>query len=222
MDNAVHTAAPPVIQRNSVANQVYADLRNRILSGELAQGSRVVEAQLATSLGISRAPVREAVNRLVEAGLLESRTHYGNTVVTMTPLKVRHLYALRVAVETVAVREIAGRVPPGGFKPLRERLRTMKARAKARDLPGLVEAELSFHEALWTMADNPYVSMVAALLSDHMRLALAVDNAAYADMDEVAREHEPLLAAIESGDADKAAEAMRIHIMSSLGSLVGE
>lgn len=208
------------IERNSVADQVYTKLRSRILSGELEQGSRVVEAQLAKALGISRAPVREAVNRLVEAGLLESRTHYGNTVVTMTVQKVRHLYAMRVAVETLAVRELLARRPRCNLKPLRDRLKEMKAHAKAGDLAGLVGAELGFHEALWTMADNPYVSLVAGLLSDHVRLALAVDNAAYADMVEVASEHEPVLNAIEAGDPDRAAEVLRTHILSSLASLV--
>ena len=220
MARASGVTATPVIERNSVADQVYAELRGRILSGALEQGSRVVEAQVAKELGVSRAPVREAVNRLVEAGLLEGRTHFGNTVVTMTPEKVRHLYAVRVAVETLAVRELLARGPGGSLKLLRDRMKDMKAHAKAGDLAGLVEAELSFHEALWTMADNPYVSLVAGLLSDHVRLALAVDNAAYSDMAEVAREHEPVLEAIESGDPDRAAEALRTHILASLGSLI--
>ena len=73
-----------VIQRHSVADQVYFDLRNRILSGQIAQGERIVEASIAKSLGISRAPIREAVNRLTEAGLLESRTHYGTSVIQMS------------------------------------------------------------------------------------------------------------------------------------------
>lgn len=208
------------IQRNTVADQVYADLRGRILSGEIPQGERIVEAALAKSLGISRAPVREAVNRLTEAGLLESRTHFSTTVLQMTPEKVRQLYAVRVAVETLAIREVVRRHRPEDIDLLKGLIKEMMARAKAKDVPGLVEAELAFHEALWKMAANPYVDRVAGLLFDHMRLALTVDNAGYSDLMDVAREHEPLLAAITGGDPDKAAQALSAHIMTSLETFV--
>lgn len=208
------------IQRNTVADQVYADLRNRILSGEIEQGERIVEAALAKSLGISRAPVREAVNRLTEAGLLESRTHFSTTVLQMTPEKVRQLYAVRVAVETLAIREVVRRHRPEDIDLLKGLIKEMRTQAEAKDVPGLVEAELAFHEALWKMAENPYLDRVAGLLFDHMRLALTVDNAGYPDLMDVALEHEPLLEAIASGDPDKAAQALSTHIMTSLETFV--
>ena len=212
------TGNAPAIQRLSVADQVYDKLRARILSGELAQGSRVVEAQLAKELGTSRAPVREAVNRLVEAGLLESRTHYVNTVVQMTPAKVRQLYAVRVAVETLAVREALAR---GGIdlKLLKARIREIRTYAKAKDPAGLAAAELRFHAALWSMARNPFIDLVAGLLADQMLLALAVDNAAYGDLEDVAREHEPVVEALATGDPDHAASVLRDHILVSLEAL---
>ncbi|PQZ46586.1 hypothetical protein CQ052_21735 [Ochrobactrum sp. MYb15] len=206
----------PVIQRQSVANQVYLDLRHRILSGQIPQGERLVEATIARTLGTSRAPVREAVNRLMEAGLLENRTHFGPSVVQMSTEKIRELYAVRNSIESLAIKSVAMRHSKSDIAELRHLIKVMSDRAEEKDLPGLVEAELVFHEALWRMADNPYIEKIASLLFDHMRLALTIDNAAYGSLADVALEHEPLVDAIETGDPDKAAEALTRHIMSSL------
>ncbi|MBY2915394.1 GntR family transcriptional regulator [Rhizobium leguminosarum] len=205
-----------VIQRHSVADQVYFDLRTKILSGQIAQGERIVEASIAKSLGISRAPVREAVNRLTEAGLLESRTHYGTSVIQMSTETIRELYAVRNAIEALAIRGVAERHTSEDMKSLRDLIKTMSGFAGSGDLPGLVDAELEFHEVLWRMAKNPYIEKVAGLLFDHLRLALTVDNAGYKNLMDVAQEHEPLVKAIESGDPDKAAAALTEHIMTSL------
>ncbi|MBY5460896.1 GntR family transcriptional regulator [Rhizobium leguminosarum] len=205
-----------VIQRHSVADQVYFDLRTKILSGQIAQGERIVEASIAKSLGISRAPVREAVNRLTEAGLLESRTHYGTSVIQMSTETIRELYAVRNAIEALAIRAVAERHTSEDMKSLRDLIKTMSGFAGNGDLPGLVDAELEFHEALWRMAKNPYIEKVAGLLFDHLRLALTVDNAGYKNLMDVAQEHEPLVQAIESGDPHKAAAALTEHIMTSL------
>ncbi|RUZ79393.1 GntR family transcriptional regulator [Mesorhizobium sp. M7A.F.Ca.US.006.01.1.1] len=205
-----------VIQRNSVADQVYFDLRAKLLSGQIAQGERIVEASIAKSLGISRAPIREAVNRLTEAGLLESRTHYGTSVIQMGEEKIRELYVVRNAIEALAIRAVAERHTVEDVKKLRKLIKTMSNFAKNGDLPGLVDAELEFHEALWRMAKNPYIEKVAGLLFDHLRLALTIDNAGYKNLMDVAQEHEPLVQAIESGDPDKAAAALAEHIMTSL------
>jgi DNA-binding GntR family transcriptional regulator len=205
-----------VIQRHSVANQVYFDLRSRILSGQLPQGERLVEATIARSLGISRAPVREAVNRLMEAGLLENRTHFGPSVVQMSTEKIRELYAVRNSIESLAIQSVTKRHSKEDIAELRRLIKVMSDRAEENDLTGVVEADLVFHEALWRMADNPYIQKIAGLLFDHMRLALTIDNAAYGNLVDVAREHEPLVEAIETGDPDKATDALTRHIMSSL------
>ncbi len=210
-----------VIQRQSVASQVYLDLRSRILSGQIPQGERLVEATIARALGTSRAPVREAVNRLMEAGLLENRTHFGPSVVQMSRDKIRELYTVRNAIESLAIQAVARRHSRSDLVELRRLIAVMTERAGAKDLPGLVEAELVFHETLWRMADNPYVEKIAGLLFDHMRLALTADNGSYGNLLDVALEHEPLVDAIETGDPDKASQALRHHIMSSIETFGG-
>lgn len=211
--------AGSVIQRHSVASQVYFDLRNRILSGQIPQGERLVEATIARSLGVSRAPVREAVNRLMEAGLLENRTHFGPSVIQMSMEKIQELYAVRNSIEALAIQAVARRHSKDDVRELRDRIKAIASRAEAGDLPGVVEAELEFHEALWRMAGNPYIEKIAGLLFDHMRLALTIDNASYGNLLDVAHEHEPLVEAIEAGDPERATAALTTHIMASLEAL---
>ena len=205
-----------VIQRQSVASQVYLDLRSKILTGQFLQGERIVEATIAKSLGVSRAPVREAVNRLTEAGLLENRVHYGPSVVQMDLERIRELYVVRNAIEGLAIRAVALKHSNHDLLELRVLIEKMAAQAESGDLAGLVEAELEFHQALWRMAGNPYIEKMANLLFDHMRLALILDNGGYVNLSDVAREHLPLVEAIASGDPDEAARSLTTHIMGSL------
>lgn len=204
------------IDRVSVAEQVYRHLRSAILGGEIPQASRVVEAQIAKSLNISRAPVREAVNRLLQEGLIESKTHFGPSVIQMTPEKIRWLYEVRAAIESLAIREVVRRRKDLDLAPLRASVTEMKRLASKKNLAGLVEAELRFHRILCELAGNPYIVKVSAIIDGQVRMALTVDNAHYANLNDVANEHEPIIAVIESGEADTASAHIVRHIFSSL------
>ncbi len=206
------------IDRLSIADQVYEHLRSAIISGELVQGARVIEAQIAKSLQISRAPVREAVNRVLQDGLLESKTHFGPSVIRMTPEKIRHLYDLRAAIERLAIREVARRRNQLSLAPLYACITEMKRCARKKDLTGLVEAELEFHKLLCDLAGNPYVTRVNTMLDAQLRMALTIDNAHYDNLNDAADEHEPILEAIQSGNANTAADLIEAHILSSLNS----
>lgn len=206
------------IDRLSIADQVYEHLRSGILAGELRQGARVIEAQVAKDLQISRAPVREAVNRLLQDGLLEAKTHFGPSVIQMTPEKIRYLYDLRAAIEGLAIREVVRRRGDLDLTPLRTCIADMKRCARKKDLAGLVDAELKFHRILCELAGNPYVMKVSAILDAQVRMALTIDNSQYEKLADAADEHEPILEAIQSGDRDKAARLIEAHIVSSLNS----
>lgn len=207
------------IERNLLGDQVYDYLREAVLDGDLGQGERVVEARIARQLSVSRAPVREAINRLLGDGLLEAHTHVGTTVVRMTPGKIRHLYELRAAIEGLAIRKVVARRERLDLAPLHACVDEMGRMARAGDLRRLVEAEVAFHRILCELSGNPYVVAMNETLAAQMRLALVIDNARYAEMAEVAQEHVPLLEVILAGDPDRAAQMIHAHIMSSLDRL---
>lgn len=204
------------IDRLSIAEQVYEHLRAAILSGELEQGSRVVEAQIAKNLQISRAPVREAVNRLLQDGLLESKTHFGTSVIRMTMSKIRSLYELRAAIEGLAIREVTRNRKSLDLSPLDSCITVMKRHARKKELDKFVGAELEFHRILCELSGNPYVMKVSDMLNAQIRMALTIDNSYYENLVDAADEHEPVLDAIKKGDAGKARMLIEAHILSSL------
>lgn len=204
------------IDRLSIAEQVYEHLRTSIVSGELEQGSRVVEAQIAKNLQISRAPVREAVNRLLQDGLLESKTHFGTSVVRMTMSKIRSLYELRAAIEGLAIREVTRNRKDLDLSPLEACIGSMKRLARKKELNKFVDAELEFHRILCQLSGNPYVVKVSDMLNAQIKMALTIDNSYYENLADAANEHEPVLEAIKKGDANKARALIEAHILSSI------
>lgn len=210
------TSRPP-INRVSVTDQVYAALRQNIVSGVYVPGQRVVESQVAKDFEVSRAPVREAVNRLLQEGLLEARTHHGPSVVQLTPKAMRDLYELRAAIESLAIRKIAGQVSAEQVAPLAACIGDMETCASSGNLAGVVDAEMQFHQHLRELSGNEYVVSMGRLLDGIVQTALTKDNESYSSLQDVADEHRPVVAAILHGDPDAAADILKQHILASLG-----
>jgi DNA-binding GntR family transcriptional regulator len=205
----------PTISRVSVVDQVYDNLRAAIVSGEIPQGSRIVELQIAKSLGTSRAPVREAINRLMQAGLVESRPHHGPSVIQMSYEQVIKLYRLRVAVECAALEEIGRQSPQPPLDELAQwagRMTELARQPRAEAFRLFVEADLRFHQTLWAMSRNEYIERVAIQIGDHVQIALAVDNARSDDLDRIAAGHYPLIEAIAAGNTQAATQMMEYHL----------
>lgn len=205
-----------MISRVSVADQIYAALRQNIVQGSYAPGERVIEAQVAKTFAVSRAPVREAVNRLLQEGLLEARTHHGPSVVHLTPETMRDLYELRAAIESLAIRKIALRAGTVDVAPLVDCIADMEICASKGDLAGVVEAEMQFHRHLRELSGNSYVISMGHHLDGIVQTALTKDNESYPSLQDVAEEHRPVVNAILSGDPDAAADILTRHILESL------
>jgi DNA-binding GntR family transcriptional regulator len=205
-----------VITRVSVADQIYAALRQNIVQGSYAPGERVIEAQVAKTFAVSRAPVREAVNRLLQEGLLEARTHHGPSVVHLTPETMRDLYELRAAIESLAIRKITLRAGTVDVAPLVDCIADMEICASKGDLAGVVEAEMQFHRHLRELSGNSYVISMGHHLDGIVQTALTKDNGSYPSLQDVAEEHRPVVNAILSGDPDAAADILTRHILESL------
>lgn len=203
------------LSRITVVDQVYENLRAAILSGEIPQGSRIVELQIAKSLGTSTAPVREAVNRLLQAGLVESRPHHGSSVIQMSSGQVVKLYRIRLAVECAAIQEIARQSPQPPVEELAHWVRRMTELAREPRETAFrlfVDAHLSFHKTLWAMSNNEFLERVAMQIGDQVQMALAVDNGRSEDLERIAADHIPLLEAIAARDTKAAMQLMEHHV----------
>jgi DNA-binding GntR family transcriptional regulator len=186
-------------------------LRELVLTGEIPPGTRVNEVELAHRLGISRGPLREAIQHLISEGLLEHVPHHGAHVPTADPAGVAALFELRAALECAAARLAATRRSAEDVAGLRAiTAESRQEYAAGRRFP--YRLDLAFHRALLTAADSPRIADSVRLVQQQvilLRGGLAADpahsGAALAD-------HDELVAAIERGDGDRAAAVMAAHL----------
>jgi DNA-binding GntR family transcriptional regulator len=208
------------VSRARLTDLAYETIRELILSGQVKMGDRLVETQLSESLGISRAPTREALQRLAAEGLVEGSAHHGVHVTVVTAQDVADLYNVRLGIESVAVRLFVAR--EASTAPLRAALEAMEEAAGKGELSTLVRAELDFHAQISAGSGNALVQRLFSDLEGRVLLALALDDALFEHLGDVATEHQPVLAAIESGDTAQATRALEEHIVSSVGSLLDQ
>lgn len=195
----------------SLSELAYRAIRDAIVEGRLAQGEKLVEAQLAAELGVSRAPIREALGRLVHDGLLVERPRHGVAVRTLTAEDFVDLYNLRLAIERAAVRLV---VRSGqNLAGLEAAIEDMRRTAGDGDVAGTAAAELRFHELLCRKSGNAYLADAFTRLRAQIQMALTLDDSAYEDLGEVAREHEPVVEALRSGDERQAVRRIEEHIL---------
>jgi len=193
------------------ARRVARVLRDQIVDGARAPGSRLVERDLAAELGVSRVPVREALRALVAEGLVTPRPRTWAVVRTFTDADVEHLLEVRSALEALAARRAAERRDPVGVALLADALaREDDAVARAAAVAAR-RAAADFHEALLGAAGNSVLDELAAVTASRARWLLG----RHEDLGEMADEHRTLLGAVRAGDADEAQRLVHAHLETS-------
>jgi DNA-binding GntR family transcriptional regulator len=199
--------------RTRLTDHALEALRSSILNGDFAMGERLVETQLASELEMSRAPIREALQRLRQEGLVEERPHQGTFVCSLGASDVADLYNTRLGLEVVAIRLfVRGKNPTA---PLWAEITAMERAAAKGARSQVVRHEMDFHRHIVGGADNHYLARVFHELEGQALLAMALDDAAI-DLEEIAAEHVPVVEAIETGNEAEAARAYHAHIVSTV------
>jgi DNA-binding GntR family transcriptional regulator len=193
---------------------VVADaLREQIVDGNLAPGRRLVERELAEEFEVSRITLREAFQQLVGEGLVELVPRKGALVTTLTPTAVDELFDIRVALESLAARKAAERRTDADLGRLRDLLDRSDQAWEAGDQSAVAALNTEFHLAIVQIARNKMLLDMMAPVRGHLRLLFRL--ARQFDTTTLGTEHEALLAAITSGDAEQAASVAQRHIEST-------
>lgn len=213
------TLAKPSLHLSELSNEplrhrIAAVLREAILSGDLLPGQALTEMQIASQLGVSRAPVREAIRILSKDGLVESVPYRGTTVRKLTRQNIEEVYSLRLVLETFALRRIVEGALMDDVEPLKAICRSMEAHARARDLKGLNLDDEAFHETIIQSANHELLASTWASLGLRVRQAMALRNQEFPDPAEVASNHRPIVAALEAKDLELAVRLLEDHIRS--------
>ena len=198
------------ITRTSVADAAYEAVRDGVVSGLFAPGEQLVETRVGQELGVSRGTAREALRRLRDEGLAIGAQNRGVFVRELTLEDIIDLYNTRVGIEGVAIRLCTRLRRP--TESLHALIAEMDACAKRGDAVGLSDRELAFHEELCRLSGNAHLAATFESLSGLTRLAFVGEYAAYSDATAVADEHRPLVEAIESGDEERAVQALIEHM----------
>jgi DNA-binding GntR family transcriptional regulator len=203
----------------SVVDQVYAVMRERILEGELARGARLRQEALAEELGVSRTPLREALRRLAAEGLVEFLPNRGVQVTDLSPEAVRAAYEARLALEPGAARLAATRRPPAELAAMHEAVRVQRG----ADGHGAYAASRAFHLALVRASENQYlIRLGEALWVPGIAQAIYERQPDTPDRRRTdIAEHERIAAAVEAGDGGLAETLTREHIASAIAHTLG-
>lgn len=201
------------IEARSIADMAYLSIRESIVTGRLDAGTRLVEARLAHELGVSKAPIREALKKLRDERLVVEQPRYGTFVRTLTDKDFIDVYNMRLLVEGLAAALIVRAQAP--LDVLEQLVGAMRRDAEAGDVSSLADTDVRFHNELCAAADNEYLQATFHTLSGPIRMVLTRDNDAYGRLGDIVEEHSRLVDALRSGSEDDAVSMVRSHILSA-------
>ena len=205
-----------------IADKVAQLVREALANGQFKPGERVKEAPLATRLGVSRGPVREALRVLAEEGMLELLPNRGAAVPQISATNILDLYAVRAYLGGLLMRRIAT-LPRSALRPVSTALAEVRVVAGHGDHPRIGEADLLFQDAIARAAQLPQAGRTFEHLTGRLRMFNAILQLDWAEaVDLIARENIGLYEAIRSGDADEAARRWRIKVERSVRYMVAQ
>jgi DNA-binding GntR family transcriptional regulator len=198
----------------SVAARVADQLRDLIRDGAYPPGARLVERSIASELGTSHIPVREALARLAEEGLVVRLPRRGARVAELSPRMLEEISSVRVVLEQFVCRRVLERWTPAAQAELNRLARRMTSAAERGATKTVCELDVRFHETLWRLADHALLLEVAAGLRGRIESFLRAANAALApeELRQHALAHVELVEVLASRDEQAVANAMRAHI----------
>jgi DNA-binding GntR family transcriptional regulator len=209
----------PALEGRPTSELIADQLRDRILKGAFRPGEQVIEAQLAGRLRVSRGPVREALQRLSQEGLLVSYRNRGVFVLELTATDIAEIYIARKAIETAAAETVlaSGKAKViATTQALRHTVQEMSAAVSAGDWSRLAELDLAFHSALVGSSGNSRLSRIYATLAAESRICMVNLEGSYRRVDALVEEHECIVNLL----AEERGEALRQEIAQHMNKAV--
>jgi GntR family transcriptional regulator, rspAB operon transcriptional repressor len=223
----VASAPPAVVRRNgrprtaTAASRIYADLRAELVSLARRPGEPISEGDIASSYGVSRTPVREAILKLSDEGLVEIFPQSGINVSRIPIAALPEAIVIRRALEDTTTRLTAELATPSQILALHSILERQREADAARDRDAFHQADELFHATIAEIARYPGIWRLIQQVKVHVDRFRQLTLPQRGRMATVIAEHERILSAIEAHDAEEAAIAMTKHIERLLGDIAG-
>lgn len=204
------------LERTTTPEGVYRILRGAILDGTFPPGGQLREREISTELGISRSPLREALTRLEEEGLVVRIPFRGAFVVEVGAEEVAEIASVRLLVEPYAGELALEALRGPGRSRLTQTLADLERATDSGDVPASIDAHLQLHRLFYELSGHGVLRDLWTGWETRLRLYLSVDHRSYSDLRDVAAEHERLVAVALEGDTDAFRQELARHFRSAL------
>lgn len=208
---------PPQFSRvgsSSMVDNIVDQIRQAIVSGVIAPGSRLIELDLAERFEVSRGPIREALRKLELLGLITLRPNRGAVVRALAAEDVLEVYVLRTALGVVAIRQLIGANLVN--EEVARRLTTLEQRASRKSVRRqqrlMVEADLAFQSGIVEACGLPRIIARFAETTDEVKRFVTTSGIIYPNIDRIVEDHSILLAAVLAQDSDRAVDLWRARM----------
>src|SRR5215467_7551584 len=204
------TSTEHPLARDSMADRIRQDLLRRIMQGELAPGTRLVELQIAREFHTSQGPVREALRELEALELVTTEPYKGSRVREVTEQDIREAYVVRAPLEQLAGQLAAPRFR-GAADELRKEATAILRAARRKDIGGYAIHDVKFHRMIVERASNRILLRTWDSLAFEVRIQLRLAKGTI-DLLSVQQDHWSIIEALEKGDGELAGNLLRDHI----------
>jgi DNA-binding GntR family transcriptional regulator len=199
------------VDRPKMSDAAYERLRDAIVRGELAPGEKIKDADLAEMLGLSRTPVREALTRLLESGLIESKPGVYTRLSTLNRHDVAANLSVLKALDSLAMQSAVPRLTERDFHSMRQANRNFAAAVQRQDVSKALAADDAFHHVIIEAADNPVIARIIEQLHPQLHRILYRKFSGLLGGEETINHHDELIKVCEQGDAQAAAAISGEH-----------
>ena len=192
---------------------VFQTLREAILKGELKPGERLMELQLASKLGVSRTPIREAIRMLELEGLAVTMPRKGAEVARMTEKDMEDVLQIRKALDELAVGLACDNMTEESLEQIYVALKNFEESTRSRDVKKIAQADVEFHDTIYQAADNPKLVNMLNNLREQMyryRVEYLKNDTVYPRLIE---EHEKIYEGLKRKDKETVVEIVSNHVM---------
>ncbi len=209
------TDAIALVQSSSLPMLVQRELERMILAGDLPAGGKLSEAAVATLLGVSRGPVREAFRALEASGLVRLEKNRGVFVRQVSVAEADEIYEVRAVLDEFVGRRVAQTATEDDIRDLRARIDRMERAAARGDVDAYAAANLEVHDRLVSLAGNAKLLATYRRLVNELRLYRRATLAQSGTLPVSTREHRDIVDRIAAGQAPAAGRALYEHVMAS-------
>jgi DNA-binding GntR family transcriptional regulator len=200
-------AAPK--HRPNLSEIAYDEIKEMILTGDLAQGERIVLERMSERLNLSITPIREALNKLAQDDLIKVTPRSSYEVISLGPEDINDILDLREMIETFALRTAGEKLAGFPVDPLQELFHKINASGSYKRF---VEADIKFHEAIIAVSKNKRVLKLYSYIRNPERILMIPSAKIEGRIETAVKEHLTILKAIENEDVALAVEHLGSHI----------